>query len=115
MLIPYALPLISRINEITNFGNLKLPVSWGTVIINCVLVLMAVLIFVENVCKKLRRSPSLWRILPLLQKTYRYPIYPEECTQYLLTFPEQDFPDSDHRKCHSLNEIRQNNKVPKII
>lgn len=56
LLIPYALPLISRINEITNFGNLMLPVSWGTVIINCVLVLMAVLIFVENVCKKLRRS-----------------------------------------------------------
>lgn len=49
LIIPYALPMVERINGVMQLNYVKFPVSWGMVIINFVLVLLAGMIMIEAI------------------------------------------------------------------
>lgn len=55
-IIPYALPMAEQINNVYSDEHIKFPLSWGVVLINLVLVLLAVMISVDAVADRLRRK-----------------------------------------------------------
>ena len=52
MMIPYFLPSLKRVESVLNLEECKYPLSYGMLIINLALVVMAVLIIVEAIQNK---------------------------------------------------------------
>lgn len=55
MMIPYFLPTIKRVENVLNLQECKYPLSYGMLIINLALVVMAVLIIIEAIQNKQKR------------------------------------------------------------
>lgn len=55
-IIPYAFPMAERVNDVFSDEYIKFPLSWGVVLINLVLVLLAVMISVDAAADRLRRK-----------------------------------------------------------
>ena len=57
LVIPYALPMVDRINNALQLDYVKFPVSWGMLIINAMLGVIAVVIAIEN-CVRIMKNRS---------------------------------------------------------
>lgn len=55
-IIPYALPMVDRVNDVLGLDYVKYPVSWGMVIINLTLVLLAAMVCVDALKERITRK-----------------------------------------------------------
>lgn len=56
MLIPYFLPEVKRVDDVLNLTNNKYPLSYGMLIINLAIIIMAILIIVDEVSARLNNK-----------------------------------------------------------
>lgn len=64
-IIPYPLPMVDHINRALglpdmSFPNLRFPVSWGTIIINAVLVVIALIITTDSIVYRVKKKHNGW-------------------------------------------------------
>ena len=54
MVIPYALPMAGRINTALGLDYIKYPVSWGMVIINITIVILAIMVSIDSIMDRVK-------------------------------------------------------------
>ena len=56
LIIPYATPFVDAVNQVLELEYLKFPVSWGTIIMSCAIIVMTLLILIDSILRRTQKA-----------------------------------------------------------